>query len=76
MQHAVGYITGGQFYGAKASLNVWPAQAGERAGARGGGGRAEAAEDLVQQLVRETADVVLPIPSLPAAVLHLCIGLL
>jgi hypothetical protein len=26
MQHAVGYVTGGQFYGAKASLNVWPAQ--------------------------------------------------
>jgi hypothetical protein len=26
MQHAVGYVTGGQFYGAKASMNVWPAQ--------------------------------------------------
>ena len=26
MQHAVGYVSGGQFYGAKASLNVWPAQ--------------------------------------------------
>jgi hypothetical protein len=26
LQHAVGYVTGGQFYGAKASLNVWPAQ--------------------------------------------------
>jgi hypothetical protein len=25
-QHAVGYVTGDQFYGAKASLNVWPAQ--------------------------------------------------
>ncbi|KAG0517161.1 hypothetical protein BDA96_09G064300 [Sorghum bicolor] len=25
-EHAVGYVTGGQFYGAKASLNVWPAQ--------------------------------------------------
>lgn len=25
MQHAVGYVSGGQFYGAKASLNVWPA---------------------------------------------------
>lgn len=26
VQHAVGYVSGGQFYGAKASLNVWPAQ--------------------------------------------------
>jgi hypothetical protein len=26
MQHAVGYVTGDQFYGAKASLNVWPAR--------------------------------------------------
>jgi hypothetical protein len=26
LQHAVGYVSGGQFYGAKASLNVWPAQ--------------------------------------------------
>jgi hypothetical protein len=26
MQHAVGYVTGGQFYGAKASLNVWSAK--------------------------------------------------
>ena len=26
MQHAVGYVSGGSFYGAKASLNVWPAQ--------------------------------------------------
>ncbi|BAF16679.2 Os05g0169800 [Oryza sativa Japonica Group] len=26
MQHAVGYMSGGQFYGAKASLNVWPAK--------------------------------------------------
>ncbi|CAL4902727.1 unnamed protein product [Urochloa decumbens] len=25
-EHAVGYVSGGQFYGAKASLNVWPAQ--------------------------------------------------
>ncbi|XP_066364248.1 protein neprosin-like [Miscanthus floridulus] len=25
-EHAVGYVTGGHFYGAKASLNVWPAQ--------------------------------------------------
>lgn len=25
-QHAVGYVTGDQFYGAKASLNVWPAK--------------------------------------------------
>ncbi|KAL5201971.1 hypothetical protein ABZP36_012923 [Zizania latifolia] len=25
-EHAVGYISGGQFYGAKASLNVWPAK--------------------------------------------------
>ncbi|KAF6982913.1 hypothetical protein CFC21_001237 [Triticum aestivum] len=24
-EHAVGYVSGGQFYGAKASLNVWPA---------------------------------------------------
>lgn len=26
MQHAVGYVTGDQFYGAKASLNVWSAK--------------------------------------------------
>ncbi|TVU17334.1 hypothetical protein EJB05_33359 [Eragrostis curvula] len=26
VQHAVGYVSGGSFYGAKASLNVWPAQ--------------------------------------------------
>jgi hypothetical protein len=26
LQHAVGYVTGEQFYGAKASLNVWPAK--------------------------------------------------
>jgi hypothetical protein len=26
VQHAVGYVTGDQFYGAKASLNVWPAK--------------------------------------------------
>ncbi|KAL5230833.1 hypothetical protein ABZP36_029609 [Zizania latifolia] len=26
MQHAVGYTSGGQFYGAKARLNVWPAR--------------------------------------------------
>ncbi|VAH72974.1 unnamed protein product [Triticum turgidum subsp. durum] len=25
-EHAVGYVTGDQFYGAKASLNVWPAR--------------------------------------------------
>ncbi|XP_047059212.1 uncharacterized protein LOC124665901 [Lolium rigidum] len=25
-EHAVGYVTGDQFYGAKASLNVWPAK--------------------------------------------------
>jgi hypothetical protein len=25
-QHAVGYVTGDQFYGAKASLNVWSAK--------------------------------------------------
>ncbi|KAJ1255352.1 hypothetical protein BS78_K258000 [Paspalum vaginatum] len=25
-EHAVGYVSGGQFYGAKASLNVWPAR--------------------------------------------------
>ncbi|BAS92475.1 Os05g0169800 [Oryza sativa Japonica Group] len=25
-EHAVGYMSGGQFYGAKASLNVWPAK--------------------------------------------------
>jgi hypothetical protein len=26
LQHAVGYVTGDQFYGAKASLNVWSAK--------------------------------------------------
>jgi hypothetical protein len=26
VQHAVGFVSGGSFYGAKASLNVWPAQ--------------------------------------------------
>ena len=26
VQHAVGYVTGDQFYGAKASLNVWSAK--------------------------------------------------
>nr|CAB3460369.1 unnamed protein product [Digitaria exilis] len=25
-EHAIGYVSGSQFYGAKASLNVWPAQ--------------------------------------------------
>jgi hypothetical protein len=50
----------------------------EGAGARGGGNRAEAAQDAMQQLIGEAADVVFPAPSLPrtssAAVLHDLLG--